>query len=85
VRVSVCVTVEVPTTTFSAIEEACVVAGRKAAKEALLQALHRLEARRGPRARGARHGRRRTLLTKVGRSSGVGPGRPDGFDLVTRC
>lgn len=64
-RVSVCVTVDVPTTTFSAIEEACVAAGRRAAKEALLQAVHRLEAGRGRRRR-ARHGRRRTLLTRVG-------------------
>ena len=65
-RVSVCVTVEVPSTTFSAMEEACVVAGRTAAKLALLQAVHRLEAARGQRARRARHGRKRTLLTKVG-------------------
>jgi hypothetical protein len=66
VRVSVCFTVEVPTNSFSAVEEACVAAGRKAAREALVQALHRLEAARGPKARKARHGRRRTLLTTVG-------------------
>lgn len=65
-RVSVCVTVDVPTTMFSAIEEACVAAGRKAAREALAQAMHRLEAARGQRARRARHGRKRTLLTRCG-------------------
>ncbi len=82
-RVSVCLTVEVPTTTFSAMEEACVAAGRRAAKEALIQAVHRIEKGRGPRARRARHGRRRTVLTRAGyvtftrgRSR-----RPDG----TRC
>jgi hypothetical protein len=53
VRVSVCFTVEVPTTTFSGIEEACVAAGRTAAREAMVQAMHRLEAARGPRARRA--------------------------------
>ena len=40
-RVSVCVTVDVPTTMFSAIEEACVAAGRKAAREALPRATGR--------------------------------------------
>lgn len=65
-RVSVCVTVDVPTTTFSAIEQACAAAGRKAAKDALVQAVHRLEGGRGPRALRARHGRKRTILTRVG-------------------
>lgn len=65
-RLSVCVTVDVPTTDFSAIEEACVAAGRTAAEEAMVQAVHRLEAGRGPRARRARHGRRRSILTRAG-------------------
>lgn len=65
-RVSVCVTVEVPTTTFSDIEQACAAAGRTAARRALVQAVHRLEAGRGPRARRARHGRKRSILTRVG-------------------
>jgi hypothetical protein len=66
VRVSVCVTVDVPTTDFSAIEEACLAAGRAAAKEAMVQAVHRLEAGRGQRSRRARHGRKRTILTRAG-------------------
>ncbi len=65
-RVSVCFTVDVPTTTFSAIEEVCQAAGRAAAKEAIVQTLHRLEAGRGRRARRARWGRKRTLLTTAG-------------------
>ncbi len=65
-RVSVCFTIDVPTTSFCAIEEACAAAGRAAAKEAMVQTVHRLEAARGHRARKARHGRKRTLLTKVG-------------------
>src|SRR3954462_8642640 len=66
VRLSVCVTVDVPTTEFSAIEEACLAAGREAAAKAMVQAVRRLEAGRGPRARRARHGRRRTILTRAG-------------------
>src|SRR5262249_43871693 len=40
--------------------------GRAAAREAMVQAVHRLEAGRGHRARRARHGRRRTILTRAG-------------------
>jgi len=58
--------VDVPTTEFSAIEEACLAAGREAAAKAMVQAVRRLEAGRGPRARRARHGRRRTILTRAG-------------------
>lgn len=65
-RLSVCVTVDVPTTDFSAIEAACIEAGRTATKKVMVQAVQRLEAGRGPRARRARHGRRRTILTKAG-------------------
>lgn len=65
-RITACVTVDVPTTTFSETQEACVAAGRQAANRALGQALHRLEAGRGSRARRARHGRKRTLLTRCG-------------------
>jgi hypothetical protein len=66
VRLSVCVTVDVPTTDFTAIEEACVRAGRAAAREMMVQAVHRLEAGRGRRARKVRHGRRRRILTRAG-------------------
>ena len=65
-RVSVCFTIDVPTTSFSTIEEACAQAGRAAAKEAVVRTLHRMEASRGHRSRKARYGRKRTLLTKVG-------------------
>ncbi len=65
-RISVCVTLDVPTTSFSAIEEACARAGRAAAKEAIVHTLHRLKAGRGRGARRLRRGRRRSMLTKVG-------------------
>lgn len=82
-RISVLLTVDVPSTSFEAIEEACVVASRKAAREAMARTCQRLETARGPRARKALGGRRRTILTRAGyltltrgRSR-----RPDG----TRC
>lgn len=65
-RITVCVTVEVSSTIFEEIEHACLRASRQAAREAMVQACRRLEAARGPRARKARHGRRRTILTRCG-------------------
>lgn len=65
-RVSVCVTIEVPSTSLSALEEAAVNAGREAARQIMAQACERLERSRGPRARKARHGRPRTILTRAG-------------------
>lgn len=65
-RLSVCVTVEVASTSFDDIEAAVVGAGAEAMRSALVQACDRLERRRSPRARRARGGRRRTLLTRAG-------------------
>lgn len=65
-RITVCLTVEVPSTSFEAIERVCVEAGRTAAKEAIVQVCDRLERSRGHRSRKARHGRRRTILTRAG-------------------
>lgn len=65
-RLTVCVTVDVRSTRFEDIEQACVEAGRAAAKEAMEGICRRLEHSRGPRARRARHGRRRTILTRAG-------------------
>jgi hypothetical protein len=66
VQLTVCVTVEIRSTTLSDMEEACLRAARAAAKEAMVQAVHRIEAARGPRSRKARFGRRRTILTRCG-------------------
>jgi hypothetical protein len=66
VRFTVCVTVEVPTTSFEVVEETCVQAGRDAARSAIGEVLERLERSRGPRSRKARFGRRRTVLTRSG-------------------
>lgn len=65
-RLTVCVTVEVRSTRFSDIEEASLRASREAARQTMVEACRRLEAGRGPRARRARHGRRRTILTRCG-------------------
>lgn len=65
-RITVCVTVEVPSTRFEEIEQACLQAARKAAKQAMTQVCRRLEHARGPRARKAQGGRRRTILTRCG-------------------
>jgi hypothetical protein len=66
VRYQVSITVEVRSTSFEDIEQACVEAGRAAAREAMVGICRHLEASRGPRARRARHGRRRTILTRAG-------------------
>jgi hypothetical protein len=66
VRYQVSITVEVGSTRFSDIEQACLEAARAAAREAMVGICHRLEASRGPRSRKARQGRRRTLLTRAG-------------------
>jgi hypothetical protein len=66
VQITVCVTVEVRSTRFSDIEEACIQASRTAAGRAMVQACRRLEASRGPRAARARRGRKRTILTRAG-------------------
>lgn len=65
-RITVCVTVEVPSIRFEEIEEACLQASRRAAKQAMTHVCRRLEHARGPRARRARGGRRRTILTRSG-------------------
>ena len=65
-RHQVSITVEVRSTRFEEIERACVDAGRAAAREAMVGICRRLEAARGHRARRARYGRRRTILTRVG-------------------
>jgi hypothetical protein len=66
VRISVLLTVDVPSTSLEAIEDACLLASRRAARQAMSQVCQRLEAGRGRRARRARHGRKRTLLTRCG-------------------
>jgi hypothetical protein len=83
VRITVCVTVEVSSTSFTEIEEACVKGGREASRQAIEHVCQRLERERGPRSRKARFGRRRTILTRAGYVS-LHRGRarrPDG----TRC
>ncbi len=65
-RYQVSITVEVGSTRFSDIEQACLEAARAAAREAMVGICRRLEGSRGPRARKARHGRRRTVLTRAG-------------------
>jgi Uncharacterised protein family (UPF0236) len=67
VRITVCFTVEVSTTSFSTIEEAAISAGRDVAKQVITETCARLEAGRGGRRRRkARFGRRRTVLTRAG-------------------
>lgn len=65
-QLTVCVTVDVRSTRFSDIEEACLRASRAAAKEAMVRAVDRIERSRGSRSRQARFGRRRTILTRAG-------------------
>lgn len=65
-RVSVSLTVEVPSTaTFEEIEQACVAASRAAGLEAIGNVVLRLEQRRSRRSRKHR-GRARTVLTRLG-------------------
>jgi Uncharacterised protein family (UPF0236) len=64
VRVTVSITVEVPTTSFSAIEDAAIAAGSSVARQAIAQAAERLDGAHGSR-RG-RFGRPRTVLTRAG-------------------
>jgi hypothetical protein len=66
VRITVSVTVEVRSTRFEDIEAASMRAARQAAREAIGEACRRLEHARGHRARKARHGRRRIVLTRAG-------------------
>jgi hypothetical protein len=66
VHLTVSVTVEVRSTRFSDIEEACLRASRAAAKEAMVRTVDRIERGRGSRARKARFGRRRRILTRAG-------------------
>ena len=65
-RVTVCVTVEVPTTSISTIEDAAMAAGRDVARRVITEACERLESGRGTRSRKARYGRARTILTRAG-------------------
>ncbi len=65
-RLTVCVTVEVRSTRFCDIEEACVRAGAEAVREAMVRAVDSIERSRGPRVRKARGRRRRTVLTRAG-------------------
>lgn len=66
-QVTVSLTVQVPSTaTFEEIQEACVQASRRAAREAMGQILRRMEHARGRRARGSHGGRRRTIPTRCG-------------------
>lgn len=65
-RITVCLTVEVSTTSFSTIEEAAISVGRDAAKQVITEACARLEAGRGRSVRKARCRRRRTVLTRAG-------------------
>ena len=65
-RYQVSLTVDVHSTRFEDIEQACLDAARAAAREAMVGLCRGLETSRGPRARKARHGRRRTLLTRAG-------------------
>ncbi len=60
------ITVEVGSTRFSDIEQACLEAARAAARDAMIGICERLERSRGPRANKARHGRRRSILTRAG-------------------
>ena len=60
------ITIEVGSTQLEDIERACAEAGRAAAREAMVGICRRLEASRSSRARRARHGRCRTILTRVG-------------------
>jgi hypothetical protein len=67
VRITVCVTVEIPTTSLSGIERACIGHGRKGDDEAgYCPSLDRLEPSWEPRARRARRCQRRTILTQAG-------------------
>jgi hypothetical protein len=66
VRHPVSFTVEVTSTRLEDIEQACVEAGRYAAKEAMASIIERLERSRSPRARRATGGRARTILTRCG-------------------
>jgi hypothetical protein len=66
VRYQVSITVDVGSTRFEDIEKSCVEAGRAAAKEAMAGICRGLEASRGPRARKARYGRSRRILTRCG-------------------
>lgn len=65
-RYQVSLTVDVHSTRFEDIEQACLDAARAAAREAMVGLCRRREISRGPRARKARHGRRRTVLTRAG-------------------
>lgn len=65
-RASVCVTVEIGSTRLEDIETACLEAARQGALEAMGSIIERMERSRGPRARRARHGRSRTILTRCG-------------------
>jgi hypothetical protein len=66
VQITVCVTVDVRSTRFSDIEEACVQASRSAARQAMVQAVEGIERSRGPQSRKARFGRKRSILTRAG-------------------
>jgi hypothetical protein len=65
VQVRVCVTVDVDTTNFETMETSVVNTVQSVARAVLGQAVERLERSR-PRRRKARHGRRRTILTRCG-------------------
>lgn len=65
-RVTVCVTINVPSTSFPKIEEACLSAGREAARQAIERTCSRMERSRSMRSRKARHGRPRKVLTRAG-------------------
>jgi hypothetical protein len=80
VRYQVSITVDVRSTRFEEIEQACVEAARAAARDAMASICGSLEAARGPRARRARHGRTRTILTRAGyiRITRGRARRPDG-------
>lgn len=66
-RVTVCVSIDVGSTRFTDIEEACLRAAREAARTALVRSCERLERSRGSRAKRARRkGRSRVLLTRAG-------------------
>lgn len=65
-RVTVSITVEVPATSISSIEDAAMAAGRQVARGVITEACQRIEATRGRAPRKTRYGRRRTILTRAG-------------------